>query len=165
MPKIVILRGNSGSGKSTAAKYLQKKLGRGTLVISQDFVRREMLWVRDQPNNLAVGLLENLVIYGSRNCEVTILEGILYSDIYESLFNQIVNIFKGRIFAYYFDLPFEETLKRHKQKQNTYEFGENEMRKWWREKDFLTNICEKKIYKEMNLDDTIEFIYRDIIKD
>lgn len=32
--KIIILRGNSGSGKTTVAKELQKKLGRGTLLIS-----------------------------------------------------------------------------------------------------------------------------------
>lgn len=34
--KIIILRGNSGSGKTTVANALQKKLGRGTLIISQD---------------------------------------------------------------------------------------------------------------------------------
>ncbi|MDO5517655.1 MAG: GNAT family N-acetyltransferase [Clostridium sp.] len=48
--KIIMLRGNSGSGKSTAAKTLQKKLGRGTLLISQDVVRREMLYVNDGTN-------------------------------------------------------------------------------------------------------------------
>ena len=45
--KIIILRGNSGSGKTTVAKELQKKLGYGTLLISQDAIRREMLYVKD----------------------------------------------------------------------------------------------------------------------
>lgn len=31
--KIVILRGNSGSGKTTVVKKLQKRLGHGTLLI------------------------------------------------------------------------------------------------------------------------------------
>ena len=163
MPKIVILRGNSGSGKSTVAKAVQRKLGRGTLVISQDWVRREMLWVKDEPDNQAVDLLKNLVIYGSQNCKVTILEGILYADIYESLFNQIEKIFAGHIFAYYFDVPFYETLARHNQRPQLYDFGEPDMRRWWREKDFLSNIHEKKIYKEMNIDETVELIYQDII--
>jgi len=165
MSKIIILRGNSGSGKSTVAKALQKKIGHGTLVISQDYVRREMLWVKDESNNQAVDLLKNFVVYGSQNCEVTILEGILYTNIYESLFNQIEKIYSDKIYAYYFDLPFEETLERHKQKPNCHEFGEPEMSRWWREKDFLTNIREKKIYKEMSLNDTVEFIYQDLTND
>lgn len=41
--KLIILRGNSGSGKSTTGKALQRKFGQGTMVISQDVVRREML--------------------------------------------------------------------------------------------------------------------------
>lgn len=47
MSKLIIIRGNSGSGKSPLAKALQKKIGRNTMVISQDTVRRDMLWVRD----------------------------------------------------------------------------------------------------------------------
>ena len=47
MAKIIILRGNSGSGKTTTAKRLQKKLGHGTMFVSQDVVRREILYVKD----------------------------------------------------------------------------------------------------------------------
>lgn len=43
MPKLIILRGNSGSGKTTVAKELQKRFGRNTMLISQDVVRRDML--------------------------------------------------------------------------------------------------------------------------
>jgi len=35
---IIILRGNSGSGKTTIAQELQKKFGLGTMLISQDVV-------------------------------------------------------------------------------------------------------------------------------
>ena len=41
MAKLIILRGNSGSGKTTIAKELQKSLGRNTMLISQDVVRRD----------------------------------------------------------------------------------------------------------------------------
>ena len=161
MPKIIILRGNSGSGKSITAKALQRKIGRGTFIISQDYVRREMLWVKDSLDNRAVDLLKALVLYGHENCEVTILEGILSSDKYESLFKTVKAAFGDQIFAYYFDLPFEETLSRHMKKQDV-EFGEPEMKKWWREKDYLTNISEKIIGQEMGLDEVVELIYRDI---
>lgn len=162
MPKIILLRGNSGCGKSTVAKILQKKIGSGTLLISQDYVRREMLWVKDRPNNQAVDLLRNLVVYGHQNCSISILEGILYTEIYKGLFNQIEELYAGQIFAYYFDIPFEETLKRHSTKPNSHEFGENEMRKWWREKDLLINICEKIIHKDMSIDDAVNLVYQDI---
>lgn len=38
--KLIILRGNSGSGKTTIAKELQKVFGRNTMIISQDVVLR-----------------------------------------------------------------------------------------------------------------------------
>ena len=165
MSKLVLLRGNSGSGKSTVAKVLQRRIGRGALLISQDYIRREMLWVKDEPNNQAIDLLKNLVMYGYQNCDFTILEGILYADIYENLFKFVRELFKDNTYAYYFDLSFEETLKRHDQKLNSFEFGESEMRRWWREKDFLNNISEKAIQKEMSLDNIVDFIYKDIASD
>lgn len=36
MLKLIILRGNSGSGKPTVAKKLQKISGQNTMLISQD---------------------------------------------------------------------------------------------------------------------------------
>ena len=45
MKKLVILRGNSGSGKTTVARALQRKIGFNTMLISQDEIRRNMLWV------------------------------------------------------------------------------------------------------------------------
>ena len=38
MPKLIILRGNSGSGKTTIAKELQNSFGRNTMLISQDVI-------------------------------------------------------------------------------------------------------------------------------
>ncbi|WP_193215206.1 zeta toxin family protein, partial [Luteolibacter marinus] len=44
-PALVILRGNSASGKSTIARKVQHDLPRGRIaVIGQDPVRREVLW-------------------------------------------------------------------------------------------------------------------------
>lgn len=42
MGKLIILRGNSGSGKTTVAKELQKKFGYNTMPISQDEIRRNI---------------------------------------------------------------------------------------------------------------------------
>ena len=61
MAKLIVLRGNSGSGKTTIAKELQKCLGRNTMLISQDVVRRDMLRVKDGENTEALPLMKELL--------------------------------------------------------------------------------------------------------
>mgnify|MGYP002224097748 CR=1 FL=1 len=46
--KLIILRGNSGSGKTTIAKELQQVFGNNTMLISQDVIRRDMLKVKER---------------------------------------------------------------------------------------------------------------------
>ena len=162
VPKIIILRGNSGSGKTTIAKLLQKHFGHGTMLISQDVVRREVLYVRDDPQTQAIDLLIDLVKYGRLNCDIVILEGILYADWYQELFKCVKNEYGTNIYAYYFDVPFEETLLRHKTKPNANEFGETEMRRWWREKDYINKIPEQLLNKAMTAEDIVDMISRQI---
>lgn len=162
MSKLVIIRGNSGSGKTTVAKGLQKKLGHGTMLISQDVVRREMLYVKDGEKPKVEELLFQLAMYGKNNCDVVILEGILNSKWYNNLFERLLKEFENNIFAYYFDIPFEETLERHKQKPNAHEFGEAEMREWWHEKDLLQCIPETLLGQELEKDEIINMMYEKV---
>lgn len=162
--KLIILRGNSGSGKSTTAKALQKKFGHGTMLISQDVIRREILYVRDGVDTKAISLLMELANYGRENCEVVILEGILNSIWYKELFMMLLSKYKHNIYAYYFDLSFEETLIRHMQKPNCNEFGEAEMKKWWKEKDYIEGIKEKILTKELSQEEIVDMIYYDVTK-
>ena len=160
-PKLIILRGNSGSGKSSAARELQRKFGRGTLMIPQDTVRREMLWARDEIGTKALPLLTELLEYGKKNCAVTILEGILYSDYYRPLFQRAIEEYGlTNIYAYYYDLPFEETVRRHGTKPNRFSFGEEDMRRWWREKDYIGLIPEEIITAEVSLSEAVSGIYQ-----
>lgn len=163
--KIIILRGNSGSGKTTVARLLQKKFGHGTLLISQDVIRREILYVKDGIETKALPLLIELVKYGKENCDVVILEGILKADWYRELFEQIKKEFGQEIYAYYYEIPFEETLKRHQTKPNCNEFGEEEMKRWWNEKDYISFIPEKIITTESSLDITVDMIFQDVVNE
>lgn len=162
MSKLVIIRGNSGSGKTTVAKGLQKKLGHGKMLISQDVVRREMLYVKDGEKPKVEELLFQLAMYGKNNCDVVILEGILNSKWYNNLFERLLKEFENNIFAYYFDIPFEETLERHKQKPNAHEFGEAEMREWWHEKDLLQCIPETLLGQELEKDEIVNMMYEKV---
>lgn len=161
--KLILLRGNSGSGKSTTAKALQKKLGHGTMLVSQDVVRREMLYVKDGTETEASKLLLELVLYGKRNGHTVILEGILNAKWYRSLFSELKKAYGDNILAYYFDLPFEETLRRHQYKPNAHEFGEKEMREWWNEKDLLEDISEECIKEDLSFEEVVEKIYKEVI--
>lgn len=59
---LIIIRGNSASGKTTLAHALQQQLGPNAFLISQDVVRRERLQVRDTANNPAIGLMAQLAL-------------------------------------------------------------------------------------------------------
>ncbi len=159
MIKLIILRGNSGSGKTTIAKELQKKIGSNTLVISQDAIRREMLMVSDGPDTLALPLLKDLLRYGKEHCETVILEGIMVADWYHPLFELAKELYGNNIYAYYFDIPFEETLKRHKTRAKSEEFGEEEMREWWVEKDYVDILDEVTITEDKDKETIVQEVY------
>lgn len=163
MAKLIIIRGNSGSGKTTAARELQQKFGANTMLLSQDVIRREILKVKDAAGGPACQLLMHMLQYGRENCEIVILEGILYFSYYRELFAQAVREYGSNIYAYYYDLPFEETLLRHQTKPNRHEFGESDMRRWWLEKDYLEGIPEKILTKDMRLETVVEMIYQDVV--
>lgn len=68
------------------------------------------------------------------------------------------------VYAYYFDLPFEETLKRHQTKPNCHDFGENEMRRWWLENDFSDVLNEVRITAERNIDNIVGDIFNTVLE-
>ena len=59
----------------------------------------------------------------------------------------------------YYDLPFEETVRRHGTKPNRFSFGEEDMRRWWREKDYIGLISEEIITAEVSLSEAVNRIY------
>jgi adenylylsulfate kinase-like enzyme len=45
--RLIVLRGNSGSGKSTVARAVRERYGRGCALIEQDYLRRIVLRERE----------------------------------------------------------------------------------------------------------------------
>ncbi|MGM9625427.1 MAG: AAA family ATPase [Eubacteriales bacterium] len=162
--KLIIIRGNSGSGKTSAAKRLQKMCGANTMLISSDMVRMEILNVHGAEGAArSQELMRALLQYGRQNNEITILEGILPKKDYHGLFEAAIEVYGQNIYAFYYDLPFEETLRRHQTKPNCGSFGEAEMKRWWIEKDYLDILSEYTLTKEISLDDAADLIYHKVM--
>ena len=164
MPKLIIIRGNSGSGKTSAARLLQERLGPNTMRVSHDMVRMEMLHVRGKEGlERSLPLMIELLKYGRRNSEFAVLEGILPYKDYKPLFGAALEEYgENNIFAYYYDISFEETLRRHRTKPNRDDFGEEDMRRWWQDKDYLENIKETVLGEDVTLEAAVEKICGDV---
>lgn len=159
--KLIIIRGNSGSGKTTTAKSLQNHLGHGTLLVSQDTVRREMLKVHDREGNLSIDLIRQIAEYGKDKCEFVIVEGILYKNRYGEMLDNLIQFYQ-KTYTYYFDLSFEETVKRHNSRSKKMEFGEDSLRAWWNPKDYLGVDGEISLTNEMSQNDVLQLILKQL---
>ena len=75
--QLIVLRGNSATGKSTLASALQRALGPGTAHVGQDHFRRVVLREHDVPNADNIGLIAHNVRYCTALGYHVILEGAL----------------------------------------------------------------------------------------
>jgi predicted kinase len=161
MQKLIIIRGNSGSGKSTIAKELQQEMGYGTMLIPQDVVRREILRTRDNADNPSIQLIYDLAMYGNRIGYNVIIEGIFVNERYGEMLEALIRDFDGNSFVYYFDISIEESIQRHNTKPNAHEFGEKELRAWWAEKDYLRTPNEALITADMSQGEIMKMLIKD----
>lgn len=111
--QLVILRGNSASGKSSVAAGLRARYGRGIALVSQDTLRRDVLRERDVPGGANIGLIDLTVRHALEHGFHTVLEGMLYVAHYGVMLAGLLADHPGRTHCFYLDVPFEETLLRH----------------------------------------------------
>ena len=137
MATLVIIRGNSGSGKTSLAKKLQEYYGRRTLVISQDVVRRDMLKEKVESDNLSISLTATIARYGYERDLLVIVEGFYETDIYGQMLEELRDLFYPKVLSYYYDLIFEETVRRHQTRSKKADFSPADMKRWWKKRDFL----------------------------
>ncbi|MBR7835773.1 kinase [Actinospica durhamensis] len=159
--QLIILRGNSGSGKSTVAARLRAAYGRGIALVPQDLVRREILRERDVVGAVNVGLLDVMVRHVLDQGIHVVLEGILYAEHYGRMLTALIRDHAGATCAYYFDIPYEATLERHWTKPNCDDWTPQDMREWYRAADVLPDAIERIIGPESSLDATVQRILAD----
>jgi predicted kinase len=140
---LVVLRGNSGSGKSTVAALIKDRVPKGScLVVSQDAVRRDMLGEDDAAGAANIMLLEVIANWGLDRGLLVIVEGILNSGRYQRMLERLGTRSRAAHF-FAWDLSFEETARRHDQRTKRGAFSVDEMRSWfhgWQPLDFTAEV-------------------------
>ena len=53
------------------------------------------------------------------------------------MLSRMIHEFGMDVYVYYFDISFEETLRRRKTKPGADGYSEDQLREWWVEKDLL----------------------------
>lgn len=158
---LVVLRGNSASGKSAAAQRIRERYGRGIAIVGQDNLRRIILREWDRPGAANIGLIDQTARYALDHGFQVIVEGILNRDHYSDMLLQLGNDHRGSTNYFYFDVSFEETLRRHQTKPQAAEYGEAEMQSWYRPKDYLAGEVERVISEDTSLEEAVAIIMRD----
>ena len=159
---LIVLRGNSGSGKSTVAEALQQELGWPTAVLEQDHFRRAVYAEREgrsHPTGMAhAALLEAAAAHCLRQGQHVVLEGILNARRYAPMLERVAALADDARFLA-FDLSFEETVRRHARRGKATAFDVEEMRGWYHGWDPLPFVEEQRI----GPDDTVAAIVRRIL--
>lgn len=136
-PHLVIVRGNSASGKTTLAEMLQHALGRGTANVGQDHFRRVVLREHDVPDGDNVALIRNTVQFCLGINYNVILEGILTSRRYGQMLRDLVADHDGPSHLFYLNVPLEETLRRHDGRPLGATLNPEKLRQWFVASDVL----------------------------
>jgi predicted ABC-type ATPase len=159
--RLVVLRGNSGSGKSSVAAGMRERFGRGLALVGQDNLRRVVLRERDRPGAANIGLIDLTARYALDAGYHVAIEGILYADRYGEMLTRLRADHRGPTHAYYLHVPFEQTLVRHATKPIAHEVGEPQLRDWYRELDLLPGGVETVIGTDSTLGETVDRIMLD----
>ncbi|ULR48064.1 kinase [Streptomyces deccanensis] len=156
--RLVVLRGNSASGKSSVAAGLRERFGRGLALVGQDNLRRTVLHEHDRPGAANIGLIDLTARYALDAGFHVVVEGILYADRYGDMLARLRADHRGPTHGYYLDVPFDETLVRHATKPIADVVDGARLRDWYRPRDLLPGGIETVIGADSTLAETVDRI-------
>ena len=160
-PRLIVIRGNSASGKSAVAAGIREKYGRGLAIVGQDNLRRVVLREHDKPGGANIDLIDLTARFALSRGYHTIVEGIFNAEHYGQMLTALISDQAGSAFAYFLDVPFDETLRRHATKTGVLKYGEAEMRRWYRGLDLLPGGIEQVIPADSALESTVTRLMAD----
>ncbi|MFG2576315.1 AAA family ATPase [Streptomyces sp. NPDC048481] len=162
--RLIVIRGNSASGKSSVAAGLREKFGRNLAIVGQDNLRRIVLRERDRPGGANIGLIDLTARYALNNGFHVVVEGLLYADRYGTMLTNLMRAHRGVSRCYYLDVPYTQTLLRHATKPDAEylkHVTEVHLRDWYREKDLLSGGLETVIDADSTMDESVQQILRE----
>ncbi|MCW8382357.1 M15 family metallopeptidase [Streptomyces justiciae] len=162
--RLVVIRGNSASGKSSVAQALRDHYGRGVAIVGQDVIRRNVLREHDTARGANIALLGRIAREALNAGFHVVLEGILYADRYSHMITSLVRDHRGVSRCYYLDVPLEATLVRHASKADAAylaQVTDSHLTSWYREMDLLPGALETVIPADSTLQNTVARIARE----
>ena len=149
---LIIIRGNSGSGKTTVASALRGAMREvfgqsNTMLVSQDVIRHIILDGKGASPNQSLDLIYEICQNGMKYGQNVILEGILELPKYGEMLNRIIAEWRGDVHVYYYDVPLEVTLERHDTRPQKELFTKDDMRDWYNSDNKL-NVPNEWLFDE-----------------
>lgn len=159
-PALVIIRGNSGSGKTSTAREVRHRYGRGCALVEQDYLRRVVL--REHGSNrtptVAPTFITTVVRAALDSGYHVVLEGILHTGSYGGPLQQLIAEHAGPSFVYWLEVSFDETVRRHQQRGEPTRVTTEDMRGWYTPLDLLGMPGEQIITEPTSRADTVDTI-------
>lgn len=159
--RLIVIRGNSGSGKSMLARSIRAARPRGVAILGHDVLRRDILHVSDHPGALSVAYIDLSARFALNNGLHVVIEGILHSESYGEMLTQLRLDHAGRTRCYRYDLEVEETLRRHRTKALAHEASEDAVRSWYRTTDPVAGLEEVVFGEDVSLDAALDRVLTD----
>ncbi|MFI5914716.1 AAA family ATPase [Dactylosporangium sp. NPDC051541] len=159
-PTLVVIRGNSGSGKTTIAREVRRRYGRGCALLEQDHLRRVVLREhdRDDVEPTAPAFIAATARTALELGHHVVLEGILRTARYGAVLRDLIAGHPGPSSVFYLDIPFDETVRRHAGRAHLVTFTPQDMRGWYLPGDRLGGPGETTIGADSAFEDTVAAI-------
>lgn len=162
MSTLVLIRGNSGSGKSTTAREVRRRYGRGCALLEQDHLRRVVL--REHDSSAVEPVAPAFIAATARTAlglgYHVVLEGIMHTARYAPALLDLAAGHDGPTHAYYFDVSFDETVRRHRMRTEPTRVTAEDMRGWYAERDLLGLPGERVIPEEVSFEEAVALVLR-----
>ena len=160
--RLIIIRGNSGSGKSSLAKAIRAVRPRGIAIVGQDVLRREILHVRDHPETPNVSYMDLSARFALEHGLDVVIEGILHSEIYGEMLAHLQSDHRGVTRSYYYELALDETLRRHQTKPLAAEVSVDTVATWYRNADPVLALREVVFDETVSAGEVLERVLVDV---